>query len=257
MAKAKKNAKAKKTGNSQILANLKNIKRNRKAVFNLETAVSSNKSKAYATRSTIEENRALILKNYTAAFMGNRQLANQNTDDIFRNRKSILSNFNTKSEVEVNYVESLTNQASIEYLEHRAELNASVLEVNKMMAEVNAKLIAINSKIMASNQKIVAFNSKNLSENARVLKSGLSASSANPPSNAKRIINNKARLSKISKQSSANAKTIVALHKTASNNRANIEKNSTLIHARRDSIEQNQAKISQNQTKVANLISRN
>ena len=257
MAKAKKKGKAKKAASSQVLTNMKNIKKNRKSVFNLESGITSNKSRAYATRSTIEENRALILKNYTAAFMGNRQLANQNTDDIFRNRKNILSNFDAKNEIEVNYVESLTNEASIDFLEHRASLNASVLEVNRMMAEVNSKLIAINSKIMNSNQKIVAFNSKNLTENSRVLKAGLSVKSANPPSNAKRIIKNKERLAAISKTSSANTKTISNLLKIASNNRAAIEKNSELIHARRKAIEGNQDKISKNQSSVANLISKN
>ncbi len=255
MANAKKKATAKKNASSQVLTNYKNIRKNRKAVFNLESAITSNKAKAYATRSTIEENRALILKNYTAAFMGNRQLANQNTDDIFRNRKNILANFNTKSDVEVNYVESLTNEASIDFLEHRAELNASVLEVNRMMAEVNAKLIEINSKIMSSNEKIVKFNSKNLAENSRILANGLSAKTANPPSNAKRIIKNKERLAKILKASQANTKTISNLYKIASNNRSSIEKNAEGIIARRKSIEANQAKISQNQSKVAKLIS--
>ena len=255
MANSTKKAKAKKTAGSQVLTNYKNIRKNRKSVFNLESSITQNKSRAYATRSTIEENRALILKNYTAAFMGNRQLANQNTDDIFRNRKNILANFNAKSDVEVNYVESLTNEASIDFLEHRAELNASVLEVNRMMAEVNAKLIEINSKIMASNEKIVKFNSKNLSDNSRILARGLSAKTANPPSNAKRIIKNKERLNKILKESQVNSKTINSLYKIAGNNRSAIEKNAAVIIARRESIEANQAKISQNQSKVAKLIS--
>ena len=56
--------------------NKKNIKKNRRTIFEVEGKVTANKSKAYASRSIIEENRALILKNYTAAFMGNRQLAN-------------------------------------------------------------------------------------------------------------------------------------------------------------------------------------
>ena len=255
MAKVKKKAKAKSNAGSQVLTNHKNIRKNRKAVFSLETSVTANKARAYATRSTIEENRALILKNYTAAFMGNRQLANQNTDDIFRNRKNILANFNTKSDVEVNYVESLNNQASIDYLEHRAELNASVLEVNRLMAEVNSKLIEINSKIMASNEKIVKFNSKNLADNSRILSSGLSAKTANPPSNAKRIIKNKERLAKVLKTSQGNTKTISSLYKIASNNRSAIEKNAAAIITRRKNIEANQSKISQNQSKVAKLIS--
>lgn len=236
-------------------SNRKNIKRNRKSVFGLECQVTSNKSKAYATRSTIEENRALILKNYTAAFMGNRQLANQNTDDIFRNRKTILSNLDAENDVQRNYVESCLNEASIDYLEHRAALNASVLEVNQMMVDVNAKLIEINSRIMKSNESIVAFNSKNLAQNAKVLATGLSPRAATPATNARRIAKNKDRLGKILKVAKSNASTIVNLYKNASKNRALIEKNASGILVRRKSIEENQSKIAQNQGRVEKMMS--
>ena len=236
-------------------SNRKNIKRNRKSVFGLECQVTSNKTKAYATRSTIEENRALILKNYTAAFMGNRQLANQNTDDIFRNRRTILANFDTKNDVETNYVESRLNEAAIDYLEHRSALNASVLEVNDMMAQVNAKLIEINAKIMKSNEGIVNFNSKNLALNAKILASGLSPRTATPASNASRISKNKERLGKILKLAKSNASRIANLYKVAAKNRSAIEKNASGIFARRKGIEDNQKLISQNQSRVEKLMS--
>jgi hypothetical protein len=41
-------------------------------------------------RSIVEENHDSILKNYHAAFRGNRNLANANTEDLFRNRYAIL-----------------------------------------------------------------------------------------------------------------------------------------------------------------------
>ena len=41
------------------------------------------------TRSLVLENASWIRKNYEAAFTGNRQLANQNTDDLFRNRTTL------------------------------------------------------------------------------------------------------------------------------------------------------------------------
>jgi hypothetical protein len=44
----------------------------------------------YMARSVVEENHDSILKNYHAAFRGNRNLANANTDDLFRNRYAIL-----------------------------------------------------------------------------------------------------------------------------------------------------------------------
>mgnify|MGYP001196427664 FL=1 len=234
--------------------NRKNIMRNRKALFGLECQVTINKTNAYSTRSAIEENRALILKNYTAAFMGNRQLANQNTDDIFRNRKTILSSLDAQSDVQKNFVESSLNEASIDFLEHRADLNASVLEVNRMMAEVNSKLIEINSRIMKSNESIVAFNSRNLALNSKLLASGLSTGTATPASNAKRIARNKERLAKILKIAKANSATILGLLKIASKNRSAIEKNAATILVRRKGIDDNRKKITQNQAKVSKMI---
>lgn len=235
-------------------SNRKNIMRNRKALFGLECQVTINKTNAYSTRSAIEENRALILKNYTAAFMGNRQLANQNTDDIFRNRKTILSSLDAQSDVQKNFVESSLNEASIDFLEHRADLNASVLEVNRMMAEVNSKLIEINSRIMKSNESIVAFNSRNLALNSKLLASGLSTGTATSASNAKRIARNKERLAKILKIAKANSATILGLLKIASKNRSAIEKNAATILVRRKGIEDNRKKITQNQAKVSKMI---
>lgn len=235
-------------------SNRKNIMRNRKALFGLECQVTINKTNAYSTRSAIEENRALILKNYTAAFMGNRQLANQNTDDIFRNRKTILSSLDVQSDVQKNFVESSLNEASIDFLEHRADLNASVLEVNRMMAEVNSKLIEINSRIMKSNESIVAFNSRNLALNSKLLASGLSTGTATPASNAKRIARNKERLAKILKIAKANSATILGLLKIASKNRSAIEKNAATILVRRKGIDDNRKKITQNQAKVSKMI---
>ena len=242
-------------------SNRKNINRNKRTVFELEALVTDNKANSYATRSTIEENRALIMKNYTAAFMGNRQLSNQNSDDILRNRKLVLGSVAANSDVAANYVESMINESTIEFIEHRADLNSAVLEVNKMMVEVNAMLIEINRTIMASNEKIVGFNKKQLDKNAQLLsameKRGgkLDASKATPKSNATRIKNNKARAAGIAKIAKSNTGKISALHKSAAANRKAIEKNSELVLKRRALINSNKAKIQSNQNRVAKLIS--
>ena len=146
------------------------IQRNRRAIFEVEAAVTSNRSKAYASRSSVEENRASILKNYTAAFMGNRQLANQNTDDVFRNRKAIIATLDPSNDVQSNYKESMTNQANLDFLEHRSNLNHAVLSVNEKMVAVNEMLIEINDMIMKSNEGIVKFNENQISQNNKLLK---------------------------------------------------------------------------------------
>ena len=64
----------------------------------------------------IEENRLMILSNYSAAFMGNRQIANSNTDEI-DNRQAILDSAETSNEVEENYINSQKNKASLDFLQ--------------------------------------------------------------------------------------------------------------------------------------------
>ena len=56
------------------------------------------KSIGYLIRAKIEQNISLVLSNISSSFMGNRQLANHNTDDIKFNLTKILNaNSETKS----------------------------------------------------------------------------------------------------------------------------------------------------------------
>lgn len=144
--------------NSEI--NKQAIAKNRKTIFQIEGQVMANKALAYQSRSMIEENRLMILSNYAAAFMGNRQLANSNTDEIFNNRAEILNAMDAVGDVQENYVNAQKNKAKLDFLRHRSELNSSVLKVSERLAEINAELIEINAQIMSANEKIVAFNAE-------------------------------------------------------------------------------------------------
>ena len=84
----------------------------------------ANKALAYQSRSMIEENRLMILSNYAAAFMGNRQLANSNTDEIFNNRAEILNAMDAVGDVQENYVNAQKNKEKLDFLRHRSELNS-------------------------------------------------------------------------------------------------------------------------------------
>ncbi len=108
---------------NEVSKNKETIKENRKRIFKLDAEVMTNKTMIYASRSMIEENRMMILSNYAAAFIGNRQIANSNTDEIFDNRQAILNNAETNSEVEENFIHSQKNRAALDFLKHRSELN--------------------------------------------------------------------------------------------------------------------------------------
>merc|ERR1712166_513606 len=147
----KANLKAALSGGAEdgaVTKNSKNVSENGARLHELHLDVFTNKGKLYAIRSIIEENRALILKNYAGAFIGTRQEANQNTDMIFKNRCSILDALKVEGQIQENFRNSKYNEANADFLEFRSLLNNRIAKVNVAMKAVNTKLIDINADIM-------------------------------------------------------------------------------------------------------------
>ena len=61
-------------------------------------------------------------------------LANQETDEILRNRLAIMSNMIAEQDVEINFRESMNNKAQLDFLEHKSSVNKTILEVNKQLS---------------------------------------------------------------------------------------------------------------------------
>merc|ERR1719461_854066 len=155
------------------LANRKEISENEANIHGLHLAVATNKHSVYEERSRIEENRDLILANYKGAFIGNRMMANQNTDDIYKNRSAIFDALKVEGPVQENFRNSKYNESLIEYIDNRCLLNNRVAKVNVMMSDANEKLIELNESILASNEEIVKFNTANIETNTKLLESGV------------------------------------------------------------------------------------
>jgi len=245
----------KEVGSSEaVVANRKNITENEAELHALHGKVTNNKTFLYKARAMIEENRNLILQNYSAAFVGNRQMANQNTDDIFKNRTSILKKMKIEGPVQENFRNSKVNEAKIEYLENRSLLNNRVAKVNEKMSEINKQLIECNDLILKSNEEIVAFNSAQIETNKKLLE-GIKEEKATPEANAARIEENKKRIAVIKERCTKyNKEKVDANLKMAQENREKIIANTKDIMKRRAKIEENRATITENAKKVSNLI---
>eukprot|EP00928_Gymnodinium_smaydae_P042856 TRINITY_DN2882_c0_g2_i2.p1 TRINITY_DN2882_c0_g2~~TRINITY_DN2882_c0_g2_i2.p1 ORF type:complete len:570 (-),score=140.70 TRINITY_DN2882_c0_g2_i2:109-1818(-) len=230
------------------------IASNKAAMYKLDARVMHNKFLAYEARSMIEENRWLILKNYSAAFTGNRQLANMNTDKIFQNRATILGALKCEGAVQVNFRNSMLNEAKITYLEHRAALNSKVIEVNEELADINTKLIEVNSGIMAGNQAIVDFNAQNIEVNGQFLSGSLNVAGATPETNAERIAKNRERANHVLARAEANSANFEATVAKIGTNRTSIMQNAEAIYERRKGIEENHKKMMANADKIAHLL---
>ena len=225
------------------------IAANRKTIFNIESNVLSNKALVYQSRSMIEENRLMIMSNYSAAFMGNRQLANANTDEIFANRSAILGAMDADGPVQENYVAAQTNKSSLDYLEHRSKLNSSVLEISAKMADINAQLVAVNQEIMAANQSIVEFNFVQIVKNSEMLSGALRPSEATVESNAALIAGNTAAMADLSEMLRRTAK-MEEILETSASNASKLMANKDQINERRVAIMENRKGILANKQKI-------
>jgi hypothetical protein len=226
-------------------------------LFELESIVLHNKFQAYGQRSSIEENRQLILKNYEAA-MGNRMLTNHNTDDIFKNRHEILSALKIGGSVQANLIGSKINEAKVDYLEHRSEMNSYVSAINDKMSQANSILIDVNTMIMDGNAQIVEFNSTHMKQNNELLSGAIHAEieQATPESNAKRIMLNRQRMNGIVERALRNKSVLEETTDKVKINRGKLLQNSNLIYQRRERIEQDHGVLSERQAAIAELISR-
>jgi len=235
--------------------NKANIQANRRKIFELENDVQRNRALAYGTRALIQENGALIKKNYEAAFMGNRQLINFNTDAIFRNRTAAVRNVKADNDVQTNFREALTNRTKLEFLAHRARLNERVIKVSQRFTEINRSLLELNKDILETNEELVRYNRDAIAHNTELLTRGADSGKATPESNAELIKANSKLIAEVRAKVDANRKRTEEVRAAEQKNRELILKNSETINGRRREIEANTEKIAENQGRVASFIS--
>jgi len=226
------------------------IAKNKKTIFSIEARVLAMKALAYQSHAMIEENRLMIMSNYSAAFMGNGQLANANTDEIFANRSAILGVIDSDGDVQEIYVQAQINKSLLDYLAHRSNLNTSVLSLSQKMAQINAQLVAINQDIMAANQSIVDFNHKQIGLNAEMLGGTLDASQATIEGNAAIVAENSTLMDDLSLSVEKDQARRNELLETSAVNAASLMGNKDAINERRLSIMENREGILANTAKI-------
>jgi len=233
--------------------NRKNIATNAADLHDLHLTVFGNSSKLLAVRSLIEENRTLILKNYTVAFGCNRLMVNQNTDCIFKNRLAILDAMKLEGQDHINFRNTKMNKAKIDFLEHRSLLNNRVAKTNAAMTAANAKLIEANTLIINNNEEIVKFNSDAITTNKNLLE-GIQPEKATPEANAARVEANTKGIKMIVDHSSKYDEKVEAMTKACLENRKKIIANAKDIDDRRKKIVENRAGVVENGGKVSAQI---
>jgi len=222
-------------------------------VFRLEHQILANKTQAYLLRELVMENRDLIHRNYEAAFAGNRQLINANTDALYRNRVAFIRSCAAEGPVQTNFRELSLNASRLAFLDHRSKTNSRVSEITAKLAAINAELIDVNKDIMHVNADLVAYNAEQILANAALFEKprvlpGLK--DATPEKNADLIKSNAAKIQELLKRAEENAKRNAALLEAIKANRGKIDANTKAIYERRAEIEKNAAAIAANTAKI-------
>ena len=205
-------------------------------IFHAKSQVLANTALIHQSRSVIEEIRLMIISNYAAAFVGNRQLANTNTDEIYANKIEILSNMTAIEELQKNYLDAQVNKTKLDYLRHRSDLNTTTLSINEKMAAINTQLIAINDDIMETNKEIIAFNEKQIAVNEAMLEMSVTLESATSEKNEMTIVENKIFAEELLVSCSENEGMIKELLEISDANLEIVKKNKAEIYERMQSI---------------------
>lgn len=229
---------------------------NKRRIFELENRVDYNSANAQLTRAEIQENLALLQRNFAASFTGNRALASQNMADLYRNRALIIDTLDADTSMQETFIGMMSNRTKLEQLSKRSELNRQTLEINQRLAKISKLYGEINSMIADSNQSMVEYNRELINENAAWIDGALQRmqSEATPSSLANDITANEQRLHDLAEQAENNAITIESLMRAADADTKTILAAGEQITERRRSAMINREKVAANQQRAADLL---
>ena len=187
---------AMKETNKKVVLNKKNIRKNKRDIFELECKASTAYAESMLLIADIEENRALLSRNFSAAFNGNRAIAVDNIEDLYRCRLLMVDALEAKTDIEQNFKSAMANKLRIELLENKFSLNKKIGEVAKQMSAVNELLVSLNKLVADSNEMLADQGAEMVSENAEWIDGEIldTFKSASSDRNSELVSDNAARL---------------------------------------------------------------
>ena len=126
------------------------------------SSILNQKSKNYLLRSKIDQSVAITISNLSASFLGNRQMANHNTDDIKYCLNEIIEK--NSNEPDVNKL-----NVNLIFLKHRQKLNKRLSENSKILIAALEQLQRAHQRVMRTNEEIVKFNSSMLEATSEII----------------------------------------------------------------------------------------
>lgn len=230
---------------SQVALNEENIRKNKRQLFELECQASTSYAETMLQIADVEENRALLGRNFSAAFNGNRAIAIDNIEDLYRCRMLMVDAFDAKTEVEKNFKAAMSNALRIDLLENKFSLYETLRNVAAQMAEVNDLLKSLNTLVADYNETLADQGTDMVSENAEWIDGdiGKRFAAAAPDTNADLVQSNAERLAKLAEKSDS-------VEKDAGLMVSKIESETKLIMQMADEIATRRARIQAEREKV-------
>ena len=238
---------------AQVTLNEENIRKNKRHIFELECQASTSYAESMLLIADIEENRALLSRNFSASFNGNRAIAVDNIEDLYRCRMLMVDALNAKVDVEQNFKSAMGNSLRIDLLENKFFLNQKLREVATQMTAVNELLTSLNKLIADSNEALADQGAEMVAQNAEWIDGELvrmfEAVSADGnaeivKSNADRLEGLSAQADDAEKEESMTAKQIEAETKSILDVGGDIAARRVRIQAEREKVVANQKRSS-------------
>ncbi|MAB18550.1 MAG: hypothetical protein CMN39_03430 [SAR116 cluster bacterium] len=238
---------------AQVTLNEENIRKNKRHIFELECQASTSYAESMLLIADIEENRALLSRNFSASFNGNRAIAVDNIEDLYRCRMLMVDALNAKVDVEQNFKSAMGNSLRIDLLENKFFLNQKLREVATQMTAVNELLTSLNKLIADSNEALADQGAEMVAQNAEWIDGELVRmfEAVSADSNAEIVKSNADRLEGLSaqaddaeKEESMTAKQIEAETKSILDVGGDIAARRVRIQAEREKVVANQKRSS-------------
>ncbi len=243
---------------NQVALNEENIRKNKRHIFELECQASTSYAESLLLIADIEENRALLSRNFSAAFNGNRAIAVDNIEDLYRCRMLMVDALTAKTDVQQNFKSAMGNSLRIDLLENKFYLNEQLQAVAEQMVAINEMLTSLNEMIADSNENLADQGGEMVSENASWIDGEIDKmfKAASSDSNADLVKSNADRLESLTGKADVAAKSAGLTVKQIESETKSIIDNGDDIAARRARIQAEREKVVANQKRSSALMSK-
>ena len=243
---------------NQVALNEENIRKNKRHIFELECQASTSYAESLLLIADIEENRALLSRNFSAAFNGNRAIAVDNIEDLYRCRMLMVDALTAKTDVQQNFKSAMGNSLRIDLLENKFYLNEQLQAVAEQMAAINEMLTSLNEMIADSNENLADQGGEMVSENASWIDGEIDKmfKAASADSNADLVKSNADRLESLTEKADVAANSAGLTVKQIESETKSIIDNGDDIAARRARIQAEREKVVANQKRSSALMSK-